>query len=163
MGFVNDVFTKFVPLTPEVGPFTAAVLIYFQDLQELDISCCQKIDANLFCDCIVACKQLKKLIMVGCKQFSEYQVVKFVPNLPMLRYFDLSKCAQITYCSAYVILSNLHCLQKINMEPKDILQIRDSWKNLIRIFRDVHFGVDVMRYFQHYGISIRMPAYPVEN
>ena len=153
-GYINGqrIFENF---TDQLGQFSPTVLIYFSGLRELDVSGCTQIDSNLFTDCIVACVNLLKLVMVRCIQFTQYQVLKFVRNLPELKYFDVSKGPEFTYTNGYVMLCSLKNLEMVDFEPKNIsIEIAD-WKALFRMFAKVHFGLSITRYFPHNGCGLR--------
>ena len=142
----------FVNLTAQLGPFTPTLLIYHSHLQELDISGCTDIDATLFVDCIGACKDLKKLCMSSCKQFTQYHILKFVSTVPKLSYFEFANTSEISYCNALAILGNLHMLESINFDPMDIANNVQAFRNLMRIFRKVNFGVNIVKHYPLYGI-----------
>ena len=97
--YVNGMM-MFVDLTPQLGVFSPSILIYFANLQELDISGCNSIDPEMFIDCLVACKFLKKLVMVRCTQFTQHQVVKMVQNIRAVTYLDASECCMVNYVNA---------------------------------------------------------------
>ena len=154
-GYVDGMLT-FADITPQLGEFTPSLLPYFDNLLELDVSGCIKIDSNLFTDCVVACVNLNKLVMKACTQFSQYQIAKFVSNLKSLEYLDVSNGPEFMYFNGYVILSNSNKIRFLNLDPefKDVIQ----WKCLFVIFHQVHFGVNITRFFPHNGQYLRHEA-----
>ena len=141
----------YVDLTSQIGPFTPCILVYFSDLQELDIGGCRSIDPSLFVDCIVVCTKLRKLVLTSCTQFSQYQIVKVVRNKCHLEYLEASNTSDINYANAYLILSHVPQAQFVNFDPHKIFNEIDDWTNLFRIFHYVHFVVNIMRFFPFYG------------
>ena len=153
-GYVDGILT-FVNLTNQLGQFTPCVLIYYPNLEEIDVSGCVTIDPTLFADCIGACKQLKKLIMTGCRQFSQYSFVKMMGTVKSIVYLDISNTSEIEYCSAYAILSNLQKIERINFDPADISTRLNDFKHLLALFHNVHFGVNVVRFFPFSRVTMQ--------
>ena len=156
-GFVNEMVT-FVDLTPQLGAFTPCLFVYFRDLMEIDISGCKSIDPCLFVDCIAACQNLRKIEMISCTQFNQYHIVNMLQDKPKLKYFESSKGSNINFTNAYRMLSSLPSLEFLNFDPQEIFEQIDDWSNLFRIFRNVHFGINIMRFFPFYGKYVRNPA-----
>ena len=108
-GFIDGMVT-FVNITPQLGFFTPSILIYFPQLAELDISGYKDIEPSLFTDCIGACSNLKKLVMIGCLQFQQYHIVRFASTVKELNYLDAQNCGEFTYANAYAVLATLQSL-----------------------------------------------------
>ena len=123
-GFVNGMVT-FVDITPQIGIFTPSILIYFRQLQELNISGCVNIDAVLFVDCSVTLENLIKLIMRACYQFSQYLIVKTGAHHAKLEYFDFVGCCEITHSNLYTLcLVVCHSFSALTLNPKTL------WKTM---------------------------------
>ena len=117
------------------------------ELQELDISGCRAIDANLFVDCIAACTNLRKLEMKACSQFTQYHMIKLVVNLKQLRFLEFSNTQDVSVCNAHAILANMQKLEKVNFDPKTSPHELQGFKQLMAIFRNIHFGNNITRHF----------------
>ena len=147
-------------LSPQLGKFKSSFLVYFPELTELGISGCGKIDPQLFTDCIAHCGNLEKLVMTGCKQFSEYKIVKIASQVRNLRYFEVSNTSEVSYWNAYSICATLQKLKWINFYPKNTNHLHD-FSRIIRIFRNVHFSNNIMRMFPFSGRYVRGLLYSV--
>ena len=161
-GFVHNMVT-FVDLMPVIGTFTPCLLIYLHTLHELDVSGCTDIDNCLFVDCICACTNLKKLDIVRCIQFTQYDIVWMVPNIRKLQYFDFSKACDIEYAHAYSVLATLQQLDFVNFDPKNIVNEYEDFRRLIRMFRNVHFGINITRFFPYSGRYLRQDMLSSED
>ena len=145
-----------VDLTQIIGYFKPELLVYFCNIQEIKISGCPEIPCATFVDCIVSCSQLKKIEMTGCIQFTEKMLVKMFNKLLALQYIDCSFCAGVTFASAFNIVSHLHDLFMISLEPKFRGAEMTDWKRLIVTFTNVKFGVSILSVFPNYGQSLRL-------
>ena len=103
-------------------------------------------DSALFVDCIGICKNLRKLNMQHCIQFSEYQLARTARQVKELTYLEMSNSSEITYTNAYIILGNLPHLEMVNFDPKGIPERCDDFKHLMNLFWKVHFGVNITRH-----------------
>ena len=70
MEITNGMMT--VNLSLVVGSFQLHIIEVMVNLQEINISGCS-IDPNIFTETIIKCTKLEKIVMMGCKQFSEYK------------------------------------------------------------------------------------------
>ena len=144
-----------INLTPNFGGFVPEHLVYFKNIVQIDISGCTEIIATLFVDCIATCRNLRIFSMTGCIQFSEKNMQKIFNQLPELEQIDCTSCADVTFATAYNIISPLKKLLGINLEPKFARAEYEDWKRLVQIFRFVTFGHSIMRIFPHYGMYVR--------
>ena len=152
----------FVDIMSQIGVFTPTLMIYFPQIQEIDISGCVMINPALFIDCLVAVQNLKKLLLVGCIQFNQYSLVKISVHMKNLTYLDVVHCCEIHHVNLYCILSNLNKLQFINLSPRDALKDIEYFKEIIRIYRDVCFGRNILMYFPNYGSQLHLPMFDEE-
>ena len=142
-------------ITSMIGIFTPSSLIYFPQLQALDISACLNMDHSLFVDCINSCLNLNEFTMIGCNNFTVSQMVKMFTHLTKLQSVDCTQATPLMFCDAYTIISSLPALRIINFEPKNTdIELQD-WKRLVAIFLNVQFGHSVMRIFPKYGQELR--------
>ena len=148
-----------VDITENLGGFQPEHLVYFTNLQCLDMSGCPEIEPATFVDCIGHCPMLVQIDMRGCIQFTEKMIVKILNRLLLLKYIDCTSCVPLTYASAFNILAPLHDLMNINFEPNFPQGDFEAWKSLVRTFKFVKFGVSVMSIFPNYGMHIRSPLY----
>ena len=107
-----------INLTQSIGSFLPTYLPYMTKLQSIDISGCHTIDTVMFVDCIYACQNLMEIIMISCYDFTESQMVKILSNLPKLEIVDCTHATKLTFCDTFTIVSSLHALRNINVEPK---------------------------------------------
>ena len=147
-GFVDTIVTC-VDLTEQLGIFCPCILIYFPNLKELDITGCISIDSELFTDCLPACTNLQKLLMKSCLQFSEYKIVKIATQVMTLEESDVANTSPLSFWNFYVICSTLQSLRTMDFTPKNISHLHE-FKCTIGIFCNVHFGINIMRYFPFY-------------
>ena len=143
-----------VDFTQKIGYFKPELLVYFGNIQEINISGCPEIPCGTFVDCIVSCSQLKKIEMTGCIQFTEKMLVKMFNKLLGLQYIDCSFCVGVTFASAFNIVPYSHDLFMISLEPKSKGAEITDWKHLILTFTNVKFGVSVLSMFPNYGQSL---------
>ena len=141
-------------ISDDIG-FEPFFLLYFPNIQEIDVSDCGiLIDAESFVDCVVSCLQLKNLKMINCKQFSQNQMVKMMTNLKTLVYVDASHCQPLLYANAFNIVSSLRPLEMISLVSMYPVSERRDWQGLVRTFSRVLFGHEIMDVFPYGGMYI---------
>ena len=128
-------------ITEQIPIFTPILLIYLCNITCLDISGCRFIGPTDFVDCVVACTNMKLIVLQNCTQFSQYQLAKMLCRLTNLHYVDLDGCTEIYYPAAYWIISSLHKLQMINFVPGNRFIELCEWKKLYNTFFLVAFGI----------------------
>ena len=101
------------------------------------------LDACEFIDAAINVISLKELHLVGCGQFSEFQMIELFCCLPNLEVIDGRGTHGIPYVSAYVICSNLKKLKKYYLEPKFPFEERFDWAKLKSTFQDIDFGAKI--------------------
>ena len=128
-----------VDITDIYGGFSAFTLQNMSDIICVDISGCCTINPSDFIEGLLGCIQIEKLKMVGCKQFSEYNIVDICTSLPNLAYFDGRNCSGLQYVNANVILCNGRNLKVFKVEIKYPDYERKDWVKLKNRFPHVHF------------------------
>ena len=137
-----------VDISKIYGGTNSAVIQKMVNLESIDISFCCDIDASDFANGLIGCMKLKKVEMVGCKQFTEYHLVDICTSLPKLEYFDGRGCSGLQYCNANVILTNARNLAvfKVNMKYPDYE--KKDWAKLKGRFLHVHFGEQIEKFLK---------------
>ena len=144
-----------IDITAMLGSFTPTYFLYFPYVQQLDVSGCNHFDTSLFVDCVTSLTNLIEIIMIGCTEFKESQLVRILINLQKLEIVDCTRATPLLFCNAYTVVSALRNLRIINVEPRyEVLELKD-WKRLFSIFLDVKFGHSVTRILPFYGKSLR--------
>ena len=138
----EDEFGLTVDLTQIYGGGNDQVIKLMTELENADISGCCKIVPADYIDSILNCTKIMKFQMIGCEQFSEYQIIDICTSLPNLTYFDASNCKGLQFVSAYVILCNAKNLKVFRVEPKYDFECKD-WAKLKQMFPDIEFGDSV--------------------
>ena len=145
-GFVKGMVTS-VDMTPVIGLFAPSILIYFHELNELDVSGCKEFDATLFVDCIASCVNLKKLIMTGCDQFIQSYLLSMLQAIKSVEFLEISRVTKLDYATAYVIMATLKKLTFINFDPRYMQSEYKDFLRLLRTFSKVHFGNNLLIFF----------------
>ena len=127
------------------GGFDPKVLLNIKDLVSIDISGCCHHDTYVFIECVLKCLKIVKIEMIGCKQFSEHQIVDICTGFPNLKFFDASGCIGISFVSGNTILCNCHNLRVFRVVPKYKEYDKKQWSKLCSTFLDVEFGDDIKK------------------
>ena len=114
----EDESTVELDVTSQIGKFSPTLFVYLTNIHEINIHGCRFINAELFVDCIVSCKNLNKLIIISCSQFNEIHIVRMLPELKCLRYFDMDKSNELSFIGAFWVLSVSPNIQCIISSPK---------------------------------------------
>ena len=147
----------FFNISTDIGRFNPFLFLYIDNVSTIDISGCRDICATDFVECVIGCRNLSRLIMQSCTQFSQYQMCKIVSRLLDLKYVDLEKCQELSYPTAYWMISCLKKLERINFEPLNASMEIEEWKKLYNTFFRVSFGHNFKRIFPFYGNYVRLP------
>ena len=139
-----------IDITDKIYTFTPFFLLYVRNITQLDLSGCQDVNANDFTQCLTSCKQLTKIILKCCSQFTELQFSLMFHELPNMTYIDLENCTELSLPTAYCILVQVQTIQMMNFMPKNPILALSDWKRLMRIFFYVHFG---------HSVKITMPIH----
>ena len=137
-----------VDLTHIYGGFSEFTLDKLSEVFAVDISGCTTLNPCEFVEGLMGCIDLEKLVMVGCHQFSEYNIVDVCTSVPYLKYFDARKCSGLQYANANVILCNVRKLKVFKVEIKYPEYERNDWQKLKLRFPDVYFGEEVEELLQ---------------
>ena len=159
----NDVRSIEVDLTDRIGFFSPTLFVYLNHISEINVSGCCFLDADLFVDTIVYCEVLCKLDMANCGQFSAIHLIRMLPKLNNLKYLDFARCCEIGFHAIYWILEETTNLNMINFDPKNPVGDVDMWEQLLRHFKDVHFGHNIRCCMPHYANYWRIPYLSDEN
>ena len=124
------------------GYYNTAFLKVMANLEKTVISY-SHLDPREFIDAAIDHIELKELHMVGCGQFSEFQMIELFCCLPNLEVIDATCTCGILYVSAYVICCNLRKLKMLKVEPKFPFEERFDWAKLQAIFHHINFGKKV--------------------
>ena len=133
-------------MTKLYGGFSAATMQQMDDIVRVDISFCFDLNACDFVQAILGCIDITKLEMVGCKQFTEYNIVDICTSLPNLEYFDARACSGLQYVNAYVILTNARKLKQFKVNMKFPEYEKKDWLKLKFTFPEVSFGEQLEKF-----------------
>ena len=98
-------------LTPVIGSFKCYFLLYIKTITEVDISACRNLDVTRFTESIVCCTGLQKIVMKGCTQFTQNDLLNMLSKLPNLKYFNIEGCKEMSIAQIMSILNLLPKLQ----------------------------------------------------
>ena len=116
-------------ISPLVGAFKPDLVTAMVNLQHIDIShCC--IEPKMFIDAIVQCSKIEEVVMTGCQQFSEYQIVKMCKGLPKLIHLNALDCSGLMSVSAYQIITTSQIIKVLKVEPKMPEADKKNWSQL---------------------------------
>ena len=152
-----------VDISDRIGVFTPTIFLYLSNISEINVHGCQFIDPNLFVDTIVYCEFLCKLDMENCNQFSELNLVTFLPKMKELKSVNLARCCNLGFDSVLWIINETRKLELINFDPKDALKDVKMWELLLRHFLNIQFGHNVRCCMPHYGNEWRIPYSSDDN
>ena len=144
-------------VSKELGVFNPFLILYIRNIRSIDISGCRFLSPSNFMDCVVVCSNLQKIMMRSCTQFSEHQLARMLSKLKNLHYVDIDRCVELSFASAYWIVSSLQSLQMINFVPGNSRIELVDWKRLYNIFYAVSFGISFTRILPHYGAYVCGP------
>ena len=146
-----------IDVSEKIQKFSPFLLLYLNDISEIDISGCALLPVCDFMDCIGFCRKLRVLTMISCKQFSELHLLQFIPTLKRLNVLNMEECQELSFWVAYWIISSLQELKVIDFEPARSVEEYDDWKKLFDTFFQVQFGISFRRLFRHFGSYVRLP------
>ena len=153
----NDDTIMEIDISHQISGFSPMLFLYMNDIAEIDMSGCYSIPVVDFVDCIVYCQKVKVLSMVYCKQFSELHFIQFLPHMKSLNYVNLEECQELSFPTAYWIISSLQNLRIIDFKPARASNEYGEWKRLYEIFFSVQFGISFRRMFPYFGGYVRLP------
>ena len=138
-----------VDITDIYGGFSRMIMAKMDDIFRVNISGCDNLNPSEFTEAILGCLKMERLDMVGCTQFTEYNIVDICTSLPNLVHFDARQCSGLQYANANIILCNLRQLKIFKVEMKYPEYERKDWCKLKMTFPDVHFGEDIEEFLQY--------------
>ena len=127
-------------MSVKLGQFQPLQLVYFTNLQMIDISGMNFISSQDFTECVQACSQLKDINLSGCTQFHEFQLVRMFCPLLHLEKVDVTSSALMQYVNAFIIVTTLKKLKTFKCDPKYPMYEWNKWKWLIMNFNQLKFG-----------------------
>ena len=137
-----------VDITKIYGGSSSGALHKMVNLESIDLSFCCDINPADFVEGLLGCMKIKKLEMVGCKQFTEYNIVDICTSLPNLEYFDGRACSGLQFSNANVILTNARKLQVFMVNMKYPQFEKKDWAILKGRFLNVDFGEQIERFLK---------------
>ena len=142
-------------LTPLLGAFNVDLLANFASLKYINISDCQKVDPDKFTSEIGSCKEVVQIVMVGCKQFTHWQIIKICSSLPKLTSMNALNCTTLISVHAYQIVTTADKLMVLKVEPKWIKDDKCNWSQLVNMFMDIDFGPKVKKFVKTKSLSLQ--------
>ena len=133
----------------KLGKFNAFQLVYFTNLQVIDISGMNFVIAQDFVDCVQACELLKEIYVSRCRQFHEFQIVRMLCALIKLEKVDVTSTSLMQYVNVFVVVTSLRRLRLMKCDPKYPQYQCKKWKWLISNFQRAEFGKSIMKILEH--------------
>ena len=143
---LNNNQLHFIDVTPTIGYFTPKILLDCMMLIDLDISDAFKLDAQDFVECVVFARNLQKIVMDRCVQFSRSQFRQMFKYLLKMQSISLQGCIPLDFCTAYCVISYSEDMNYFNFEPTHVGNIAD-WRRFKAIFFQVKLGTNFLSKF----------------
>ena len=126
-----------------MGGFDEFLMKHLSNVVSMNFSNCIKVDPEMFINSVVNSKQITHLAMNGCKQFSEYQLVKLLTSLPNL---IVMEALNTTPCvSAKQVLNQCINIKVLEVVPKFPFAEAMKWIQLREQFPHIDFGKEIKK------------------